>query len=551
MPQNNRLRSLELIVDDIYREISSSVKLLDLFLADTSTNENLSLASSHLNKLKGIFTLLEMRAAKQLTVESILLVEVISKSKQKKPQKLLELISTSLLEMHRYLEHLGRKDHDIPELLIPTINRLRSLTQRKQLTESAFFMVNVDLKRKNKEVFLLTSELSASRSRHFRQMYQIGLIEVIRQTNIRGGFRMMRNALQKLDEKCARPSSPNLWWIANALITSFACEDLNLSKSRFKLFSLIDRQIRNIENKNESLYDNNKIEMEWLAKEMLFLVWISAKTSTSRERLCQHFKLEPAHITDSKLREEFIDLKGPSDQDFGSIAEALAQELISIDSKLASAHDESYEPSDLAPALAQMISLNNMLKIIQIDDQIVRLAMAVDLIEKSIEADEKLPTKDIKILRVVIDNISKSINKSELSNSSQNKSSRRRQLSAQQNNVRGITHARVKQLMEMLTQFISNNKKVLLLKNGPKLFEQIQQGFKELDQQRAVKLVDKIHSFFTHHLQQAPKATTEEQINLFADSISGMEFYLETLEYTATPSERILEFAENSIATLS
>ena len=550
MSHGQSLQALDLIADDVFAEINYSVKALDQYLRNTKDKSLLETASNHLNKLKGIFTLLEMKSAKQLLIEINFLMESLEKRSSKSHPKLLEIISTALLRLQRYLEHVGQKSFDIPELILPTINQLRSICRRRTLSESAFFSANVNSKRKSKGLVLLTSESSASESRHYRQMYQIGLIEVIRQTNISGGLKMMQTALMKLDERCPRPSSPNLWWIARVLLYSFIDDNLLLSKERLKLFSRIDRQIRNIENKSKSLYDNNKMEMDLLAKEMLYLSWISQSSNKFVKSLIQHFELEPAHISDANLRQEFVELSGPSAQDFNSLADAILHELESIEAGLAPARTESYQADDLEAALIQMISLNNMLKILQVDDQIIRLSMAIDLIEKSIDNKQPLPEKDVNILHVVIDNIRKSVSQSDLAKYSGKTASSRELLTEHQSEVRNITHTTVKKLINLISRFTVEGRKVLLLKQGDTFFSEIKSGFQQLRVTQALAIIDKSHSFFVNHLQKNPKGMSDEQINLFADVVASLEFYLDTMEFTANPSKRILAFAETSIEEL-
>ncbi len=550
MSHSNNLQALDMIIEDLFSEINLAVTALDAYLRGTNKAQSLQDTLEHLNKLSGIFSLLEMNGAKQLILETTFLIAGIEKRNSKTQAKIIEIISTTLLRLHRYLEHVNLKNFDIPELLMPTINQLRGVARKKPLSESAFFSANVNLPRKNKEVVLITSESSASESRHFRQMYQIGLIEVIRQTNRVGGLKMMRKALQKLDRRCPRPSSPNLWWLAAALMYCFVDESLYLSKDRLKLFSRIDRQIRNIENKSRSLYQNHKIEMDQLASDMLYLIWISQSKDTELATILAHFELSPTSISDSLLRKEFIELSGPSQQDFESLADAVLQELSDIEVNLAPAQLPNYQPNDLEPAMLQMHSLNNMLKILQVDDQVIRLSMAIDLIEKSIDANAVLPERDIKILHVVIDNIRTSVNESELANYSSDSSSTRTQLSKDLSKVRAEAHSVVKQLMEMISKFTRDGKKILLLKPGGELLSKMRKHFVELDVKQAIPIVDQCSLYFINHLQQNPKETSNTEINLFADVVASLEFYLETMEFTAKPSARILSFAEQSLETL-
>ncbi|MEP2300638.1 MAG: hypothetical protein ABJJ39_10530, partial [Kangiellaceae bacterium] len=123
-------------------------------------------------------------------------------------------------------------------------------------------------------------------------------------------------------------------------------------------------------------------------------------------------------------------------------------------------------------------------------------------------------------------------------------------LSKDMSKVRAEAHGVVKQLMEMISKFTREGKKILLLKPGGELLSKVRKHFISLDVKQAIPIVDQCSLYFINHLQQNPKETSNTEINLFADVIASLEFYLETMEFTAKPSERILSFAEHSLETL-
>jgi len=124
--------------------------------------------------------------------------------------------------------------------------------------------------------------------------------------------------------------------------------------------------------------------------------------------------------------------------------------------------------------------------------------------------------------------------------------SSREQLTERQNEVRKKTHATVKKLIALINRFAIEGRKVLLLKRGDSLFSEIKSGFEQLRVTQALSIIDRSHSFFVNHLQKNPKGMSDEQINLFADVVASLEFYLDTMEFTTNPSNRILAFAETS-----
>ena len=62
----------------------------------------------------------------------------------------------------------------------------------------------------------------------------------------------------------------------------------------------------------------------------------------------------------------------------------------------------------------------------------------------------------------------------------------------------------------------------------------------------AKKIIVGCLGFIEKYLLRSPSKVRNDALELFADVISSLEFYLDTLKYTTSPSVRILEFAEKN-----
>ncbi len=551
MTQASALQSLDLILEDVSAEINLSINALEQYSRKPDSNTTLKKALVHLNKLKGVFTLLEMLGAQRLVADAIALIKKLPKLSRDAQSDLLSIVSTALARLMRYSEHVNQKPYDLPQLLLPAINSIRAAINAPQLSESIFFECDFNMPRNDRQRNLITSEESAEKSRHFRQMYQIGLIEVLRQTNIIGGLKMMQKALNKLDSECPRPKFPNMWWIAEAMLDGYIEGSLVLTKNRLKLFSRIDRQIRQVENKPENMLQDNRAETALLTKEMLYLTMIGSASTEQVKELLSHFNLQASAISDALIRQETQEMRGPSDQDYHSIAETLMDEIKAIKLALNNSLENAFEPLDLAQAHKQMLNLSNLLKILQVEDQRIRLNVAIELVASAVKDKKPLPDKDINILFIVLDSIYKVLNESELAKYAGNSGPKRLKLSKNQMVICENTHKHVRQLIELFEQFNNKNRRVLMLKDIHDSLDNIRLGFKQLKVEAATSICEGCLVFIDHHLTNNPHTTTDTAINLFADIVGSLEFYLETLKHTAKPSEKILEFAQNSLLHLN
>ncbi|WP_444997726.1 hypothetical protein [Aliikangiella sp. IMCC44359] len=551
MSQASSLQSLHLILEDITAEINHTAQGIEAYAKAPAETHLIEVPIEHINRLKGVFTLLEFIGGQVFSLEMLSLLKKLPQQEAKVRRQQMDAASTALVKLIRYIEHISQKAFELPELLIPTINELRVCNNVSLLSESAFFKKNINKVRPEKDSVFVISEESAGKSRHFRQMYQIGLIEVLRQTNLIGGLEMMKKALNKLDEDCLLPKCPNLWWIAESMLDGFIANTLQMTKTRLKLFSQIDRQIRRVENKPEFLLNDAKVEMNSLANEMLYLVSISGVKTDKVQAVLQHFDVKDSPINDKLLRQESCSLHGLSNQDYHSIIEALVDEIEGVESLHLQGKEIGLGGDDLVEIKNKMVGLNNLLKILQIDDQIVRLTVTIDLVDKAVNEHRILSEKESSVLAIALSGIKQSVRESGEKKYSGLLSSKRDSLSKVQLKVCEETHQKIKQFILNFSDFINNNRKAVLLKGAPETLSQVRTGFENLKVIKAIEVLDGCQSYLAHYIIRNPRSTSEEAMLLFADIIGSLEFYLETLKYTSQPNPRIMKFAKNSLLHLN
>jgi hypothetical protein len=547
------LQTLDLILEDISAEINLAINALDSFGRDIQAPKKLAKSLQHLTKCRGIFELLEMPAASLLVQDCIKIVKKLKKLQSLEKNKYLELLSTSLVGLIRYVEYVNLKNTALPELLLPTINYIREVVNAPLIAESHFFKVDPNLPRPEKLISSLISEEVAAKSRHYRQQYQIGLIEVLRQTNITGGLKMMQKSMHKLDLECARARCPNLWWIAQVMMDGFIEQKIRLTPNRLRLFSKIDRQIRNLENRPLNRTSDAKKEMLQLATEMLYLASISHADSKQWQLLSKHFDLQASTLSEQAILEQQQDLKGPTERDYHSIAEALIEETGKIEKSMLNISTNEFNARSYQAVLKQMTGLQNLLKILQVEEQVMRLSVAIDLIENSLQQKQMLSEKDTNILFLVLKNIASAVSESKLARYSKGESQGRARISEAKLKICEKTEAAVKQLIQGFGLLNLQGDTAITadeLKPLKQSLNEITLGFKQLNVLKALPILDACQSFLEHHFVHVISNQHEQTVEYFADIVSSFEFYLETLKFTADPSARIFEFAEASMNQL-
>ncbi|TQV76703.1 hypothetical protein FLL45_01715 [Aliikangiella marina] len=551
MQYQSSLQSLDLILDDIEKETEQVINQLNLFLESNSKDDEaqsaIIQAESHLHRLKGVFILLELPGCLTLTNDLLAVVKKLPSVKPRNQSKLTEAIYTATVRIVKYVRHIKHKRHDLPELILPFINELRTTINAKQLPESFFFEATQKKKRKAFQSAVIITEQSASKSRYLRQMYQIGLIEVLRRTNVSGGLKMMQNALAKLDNECRPPLYPDIWWIASALVDSLASKNLKLTLKRLKLFSLIDRQIKFLEHNSQQNRQENKESISSLANELIYLISISNQKSELSCEVLSYFELNnQLEITDELIRKELVFLRGPGEDDFASLSEALLTEIKEISAELQLLNVGKVSQSDIAHFKQKLINLNSLLSVIQVEEHTLRMSVAIDLLDKIENQQQSLGHSDMNIIKRVLAAIESSISDQDTLSHVNDLFDCSLSLSDEKEAIRSNTHKTIKSLIINFSRFVDSGRRALLLKNIPELLKETKEGFLLLDLGETSRIFDDCVKYVTIHLMNAPTRTSQESMDLFADIVGSLDFYLETLKYTNAPSAKILKFAENS-----
>lgn len=197
--------SLSMVRDELFATMAETQQYLEQFLEARDNGVLLQNAVSNLQQIKGILSLVELTGAELLAEETRALAMDIPAGATDDRNHQLTAINNALHVLRSYLEQLEAHWVEMPELLLPAINKLRIAGKQTPLPESFFFAARLDVQRP-----LLPSSTAGTtdvllQARRLRHMYQVGLLGFIREENIQASLRLMMRAMQRLDRSVKRP----------------------------------------------------------------------------------------------------------------------------------------------------------------------------------------------------------------------------------------------------------------------------------------------------------------------------------------------------------
>jgi hypothetical protein len=321
------VRALSLVRDELFATIDQAEQNLERFMLERHCSSLLQRAVECIYQIRGALSVLELAGAELLAHETFELVTDIPAGAGAERDDHLMALCHSLHVLRRYLEQFRSRYEEMPELLLPAINELRKVTGQPALPECYFFSVRLDVPRSTTQVNA-TQELSVAQQqslmRRLRQMYQIGLLGLIKEQNVQASLKLMERALARLDQFLLDRSGARLCWVGAAAIEAFREGKLLVRHSRKQLFSRLDREIR-------QLFVTADYEPpRSILKDLLYMIALSESTGVRAEAIRNAFLMETLPYTDQMLDKEYRRLTGPSQAVMQSLSLAIHEELTTV-----------------------------------------------------------------------------------------------------------------------------------------------------------------------------------------------------------------------------
>ena len=182
--------SLDLVRDELFVSVGEVEDLLQQFLEERHDGSLLQRAIEGLQQLRGTLDLIELEGAALLLEEMIALATDIPVHEGDGLNEPLSALCNSLFLLQRYLHFCRQQGGERPELLLPIINELRShRSGARALPESHFYPLDAHrvppaLRDGARQ------PLDRQTFARLRQMFQLGLLEMIRESRPGAGVSM-------------------------------------------------------------------------------------------------------------------------------------------------------------------------------------------------------------------------------------------------------------------------------------------------------------------------------------------------------------------------
>lgn len=508
--------SLNWAVDELNNELNLVLRILENYSENPKGEGSLDECLQHLRQVTGIFAVTNMAIPQLLGEELQTAISDYSTQTGQAATDTIGLVAEAILELSSYLGNPKRIKR-----LIPQINNLRALTERELFTESTAVEINLD---KGLRAFRKSSPnpLDSQTIRKLRMLYQKTVLSLFKSGLSKETLGNLQKVFKILYQMGGTPYLSALGYSGLTLIERLQSNRLTLNIAVKGLFKRLDDVLK-------KLNAGTDYEDHGLLKNILYYVASGSDHGELSAKLIQIFSLH-----------EFADDTGTAT--YGNSL-SMEPELVA---KVVEVLQTEIEQAKtwLDDCLHQVCKFNEAVQQVKAilrraDDTLVMVGAdaprktAQNLLAildewAKLDSEKDLSVEDLDRFANEMVNLESQLVR--LSHPSTNGSDESAGVSGAKATIIDESRVALIQVKTSISQFIESNWQWSMLREVPSSLAMVEGALRFYPLDDLAKVVNCIRRYVSESLLEKRQEPDQQEIDLFADVIVAVDYYLESLE---------------------
>ena len=546
--------ALEWVKGEIADTLKQARSALEAY-TDEASDEALAQCLEGIHQVHGALQMVEFYGAALLAEEMEHLAQALQAGHVSQREEGIRLLQQALGQLPLYLDRVHSARRDLPLVVLPLLNDLRSAHGKSLLSETSLFSPQLPV------IAPLPDDALAQRApadfaeqlQRWRQMLQQGLAGLLREDHGPSNLEDMARVFAQLEALCHGAPLLALWQVTSALAEGMLTGVIANSPALRSLFKSCDKVLKRLQ--VQGIEGINTPAPDQLLKSLLFYIAKVTRPTPRMQSLKERYGLDEALPDSTVVDAERARLTGPDRDAMGSVLGALCEELVRVKERLdLFVRSDRQHLSDLDSLLAPLRQIADTLAVLGfgqprkvIIDQLVvvqglaqgqrepndavlmdvagallyveaTLAGMVGTVEPQSREDSRLPTTDLtQIHQLVIKESCQCL----------------------------------KQARELVIDCMQAQWDAQRLESLPQLLTQVRGALAMIPLPRAASLMRGLNDYVDEQLMVHKIAPPALELEHFADALTSLEHYLERmLQDPDAPGERVLDIAYKGLAAL-
>ncbi|QNK00326.1 Hpt domain-containing protein [Dyella telluris] len=553
--------TLQWVKPELDETLALAREALESYVDNPGNRDAMRSCADSLHQVHGTLRMVELYGAAMVTEEMETLAIALLEDHVAQREEAYAALMRGLMQLPDYLERLSGGHRDVPVVLLPLLNDLRSSRGQQALHESALFTPNLEMALPAQAPASMP-DISVERQRNevttLRLRFQQQLLSWFRG---QGGDQQLGGMIQTLDAITARCHSVpgrRLWWIAAGVLEGVQQGALKAQAGEVRqLIGKVDRSIRQlVEHGEASLRGGDADE---LARKLLYVVGQVRQGSPRMEQLRQTYALDALLPEQSEVEHARGSMAGHNRALLDSVAKALKDDLLRVKESL----DLFLRQTDADPA--QLSGQTEILE--RVGDTLGMLALGVprrvvneqrrvleEIASRVRKPDEELLLDVAGALLYVeasLDDHIESLGaEGEVTYESPTTMLPRSEARHILATLMHEATANTSKVKDAIVAYVESGWQSSQLADVGALMEEVAGAMRMLSAPRPAELAEGIGRFVGNELLADRRVPSTAQMDHLADALAALEYYLEAAREHRGGLEHILDVAEHSLSSL-
>lgn len=546
--------ALEWVKGDIAETLKQARSALDAFV-ETRDSDAIAECLAGIHQVHGALQMVEFYGAALLAEEIEALALALQAERVSQRDESIRLLQQALGQLPLYLDRVHSARRDLPLVVLPLLNDLRSARGESLLSETSLFSPQL------LSIAPLPDEALAQRTlpdlheqlRQWHQLLQQALAGLLREDHGPSNLEDMARVFARLEALCQGAPLLPLWQVTSALVEGMLTGVIANSPALRSLLKASDKQLKRL--LVQGIGGINQPAPDELLKSLLFYVAKVTRPTPRMQSLKERYGLDEALPDSAVVDAERARLAGPDRNAMGSVLGALCEELVRVKERLdLFVRSDRQHTNDLDALLAPLRQIADTLAVLGFGQPrkviIDQLAVVLSLAQGQREPNDAVLMDVAGALLYVEATLAGMAGTVEPESREESRLPTTDLTQIHQLVIRESCQC-LRQAKELVIDCLEADWDRQRLESLPELLSQVRGALAMIPLPRAASLMRGCTDYVDEQLMTGAAPPPEAQLAHFADVVSSLEYYLERmLQDPDAAGERVLELATQGLAAL-
>ncbi|WP_339528037.1 Hpt domain-containing protein [Pseudomonas mucidolens] len=546
--------ALEWVKGEIAETLKQARSALDAYVDDLN-REAITQCLEGIHQVHGALQMVEFYGAALFAEEMEHLALALQAERVSQRDEGVRLLQQALGQLPLYLDRVHDARRDLPLVVLPLLNDLRSVHGKSLLSETSLFSPHLLV------IAPLPEDALAQRApedfpehvRQWRQMLQQGLAGLLREDRGPSNLEDMARVFAQLEALCHGAPLLPLWQVTSALAEGMLTGVIANSPALRSLLKACDRELKRLQ--THGIGAINTPAPDELLKSLLFYIAKVTRPTPRMQSLKERYGLDDALPDSALVDAERARLAGPDRNAMGSVLGALCEELVRVKERLdLFVRSDRQHASDLDSLLAPLRQIADTLAVLGFGQPrkviIDQLAVVLGLAQGQREPSDAVLMDVAGALLYVEATLAGMVGTVEPQSREESRLPTTDLTRIHQMVIKESCQC-LRQARELLIDCLEADWDSQRLESVPELLTQVRGALAMIPLPRAARLMRACNDYVDEHLMSSKVAPAEVSLAHFADVLTSLEYYLERmLQDPDAPGERVLDVAFEGLTAL-